>query len=69
MIPSGPTVQDEMANLAFWLGAMTAFDDIYHNITDLIEFDQVKSNFITQHKIASTLSSDGLMEINIHQVS
>ncbi len=45
VIPSGPTIQDEMANSAFWLGAMTAFDDIYQDITELIDFDQVKSNF------------------------
>jgi CBS domain-containing protein/gamma-glutamyl:cysteine ligase YbdK (ATP-grasp superfamily) len=45
IIPSGPTVVDEIANSAYWLGAMNAFDDHYQNVTELIEFDQVKSNF------------------------
>ncbi|OEK03202.1 CBS domain-containing protein [Roseivirga sp. 4D4] len=45
VLPSGPTVLDEMANTAFWLGAMNGFKDHFQNIPDLIEFDQVKSNF------------------------
>lgn len=45
IIPSGPTVVDEVSNAAFWLGTMTALDDHYANITELIEFSQVKSNF------------------------
>lgn len=45
VLPSGPTVLDEMANAAFWLGAMNGFKDHFQNIPELIEFDQVKSNF------------------------
>ncbi len=45
-IPSGPTILDEMANFAFWVGLMMgrpkAFDDM-HNAMD---FNDAKSNFI-----------------------
>ncbi len=45
ILPSGPTVLDEMANTAFWLGTMNGFKDHYQDIPNLIDFDQVKSNF------------------------
>ena len=45
ILPSGPTVLDEMANTAFWIGAMNGFKDQYQNIPSLIDFDHVKSNF------------------------
>ncbi|WP_236017451.1 CBS domain-containing protein [Roseivirga sp. E12] len=45
VLPSGPTVLDEMANTAFWIGAMSGFKDQYQNVPSLIDFDQVKSNF------------------------
>ncbi|MFC4634183.1 CBS domain-containing protein [Dokdonia ponticola] len=45
-IPSGPTVLDEMANFAFWIGLMrgrpTAFDDLPR----IMDFRDVRSNFI-----------------------
>lgn len=45
ILPAGPTVLDEMANTAFWIGAMNGFKDHYQNVTGLIDFDHVKSNF------------------------
>lgn len=45
VLPAGPTVLDEMANTAFWLGTMNGLKDHYQNIPDLIDFDQAKSNF------------------------
>ncbi len=44
-IPSGPTVVDEIANAAFWLGLMNGQPKDYFNIQDLIGFHDVKSNF------------------------
>lgn len=45
ILPSGPTVLDEMANAAFWLGLMVAFDDKYTDITKHILFAEAKDNF------------------------
>ena len=45
-IPAGPTVIDEMANTAFWLGLMEGMPDDIGNISDLMDFDHAKLNFI-----------------------
>lgn len=45
VLPSGPTVVDEVANAAFWLGAMVSFGDHYPDITEHISFDDVSDNF------------------------
>ena len=46
LLPSGPSVPDEVANAAFWLGLMTAGLDAYGNPADLMSFEAVKDNFI-----------------------
>ncbi|PCE66802.1 CBS domain-containing protein [Sediminicola luteus] len=45
-IPSGPTVLDEMANFAFWTGLMMGRPERYNDLPNLMEFRDVKSNFI-----------------------
>lgn len=45
-LPSGPTVQDEMANLAFWVGLMMGRSETYSNLTNSMDFRDIKSNFI-----------------------
>lgn len=45
VIPSGPTVLDEIANAAFWLGAMAGMDDQYKDITKHISWEDVRDNF------------------------
>ncbi len=47
ILPSGPTVIDQMANAAFWFGLMSAFDQKYPNITECLEFDHAKDNFFS----------------------
>lgn len=47
ILPSGPTVIDEVANAAFWLGMMNAFDDHYPGIKKLMDFDTAKFNFLS----------------------
>ncbi len=44
-LPAGPTVVDEVANAAFWLGLMIGFGDEHKDITSLMDFDDAKSNF------------------------
>lgn len=45
VFPSGPTVIDEMANTAFWLGAMMSFEDYYPDVTEVMSFEDVRDNF------------------------
>jgi CBS domain-containing protein/gamma-glutamylcysteine synthetase len=45
MFPAGPTVIDEMANAAFWLGLMEGYASELDDITKYIRFDQAKANF------------------------
>ncbi|MGB0525862.1 MAG: CBS domain-containing protein [Flammeovirgaceae bacterium] len=45
-IPSGPTVIDEMANMALWLGLMHGMPEEYKNIASLMDFKEVKNNFL-----------------------
>jgi CBS domain-containing protein len=44
-LPAGPTVLDEIANAAFWLGLMNGYDDEYPDVTQVMDFDDAKSNF------------------------
>ncbi len=45
MFPAGPSLLDEMANAAFWLGLMEGYADQLDDITKFITFDQAKANF------------------------
>jgi CBS domain-containing protein len=44
-LPSGPTVQDEMANTAFFVGLMVALPQEYGEIAKRLSFDDAKENF------------------------
>ncbi|MDA8018697.1 MAG: glutamate-cysteine ligase family protein [Thermoanaerobaculia bacterium] len=46
VLPSGPTVVDEMANAAFWYGLVAACDEELEDVRDMIPFDVVKENFL-----------------------
>lgn len=45
-LPSGPSLVDEVANAAFWLGLMKGLPKKYESIDEIMDFDQTKSNFI-----------------------
>lgn len=49
--PSGPTVTDEMANTAFWLGLLNKMDDYYPDITEVMDFDDARLNFVAASKL------------------
>ena len=51
VLPSGPTVIDEMANTAFWLGLLNGFEDEYADITQELEFDDARMNFFAASKM------------------
>jgi CBS domain-containing protein/gamma-glutamyl:cysteine ligase YbdK (ATP-grasp superfamily) len=44
-LPSGPTVQDEMANATFFVGLMVALPQEYGEIAKRLTFDDAKENF------------------------
>ena len=45
-LPSGPSIVDEVANTAFWLGLMKGLPGKYKSINEIMDFDQAKSNFV-----------------------
>ena len=47
VFPSGPSVIDEVANAAFWVGTMSAFNDHYSDISERMEFDCARDNFMS----------------------
>jgi CBS domain-containing protein len=46
VIPSGPTVLDEIANTAFFVGMMAGMADQYEDVREMITFDDIKANFM-----------------------
>ena len=46
VIPSGPTVLDEIANTAFFVGMMAGMADHYDDVRELVTFDDIKANFM-----------------------
>jgi len=47
VLPSGPSVADEMANLAFFVGLMSALPEEYGAIERKMTFDEAKENFFS----------------------
>lgn len=45
-IPSGPTIIDEVANFAFWVGLMKGRPERFDNLPAVMDFRDAKSNFI-----------------------
>lgn len=45
VIPSGPTVLDEMANAALWLGAMKGMNKRVEDVTTRLGFEDARDNF------------------------
>lgn len=46
VIASGPTIADEVANAAFWIGLVLGGTKEYGDVRDRIAFSEVKSNFL-----------------------
>ena len=63
MIPSGPTVIDEVANAALWIGVLEGAAAEYEDVTRVLRFDQAKENFLAaaRHGLAAQLHwADGV---------
>ncbi len=50
-LPSGPTVIDEIANAAVWLGLLNGIEDECKDITEELDFDHAKMNFFAASKM------------------
>jgi CBS domain-containing protein len=46
VLPAGPTVIDEVANAAFWIGLVLGGRAEFGDVTARIDFDEVKENFL-----------------------
>ena len=51
VLPSGPTVADEIANAAFWLGLMNGVSEEYGDVTERMDFDDARGNFIAAARL------------------
>ncbi len=58
ILPSGPSVVDEMANAAFWFGLVTGMADRYDDIRELMDFDNAKSNFVKAARLGLAVEVD-----------
>jgi CBS domain-containing protein len=46
VLPSGPTIEDEVANAAFWIGLMVEGPLVWPDLPDRLEFRDARSNFL-----------------------
>ncbi|MEX2466965.1 MAG: CBS domain-containing protein [Gemmatimonadota bacterium] len=46
VLPAGPSVRDEVANAAFWIGAVLGAAEEYGEVSRRIQFDDAKANFL-----------------------
>jgi CBS domain-containing protein len=51
VLPAGPSLVDEVANAAFWLGLMSGVYDQHPDIRSVLQFDQVKENFVAAARL------------------
>ena len=46
VLPSGPSPIDEIANAALWFGLLNGADELYGDVTKVMEFDLARENFV-----------------------
>ncbi len=51
VLPAGPSLVDEVANAAFWLGLMSAVYEQHHDIRQVLHFDEVNENFVAAARL------------------
>jgi CBS domain-containing protein/gamma-glutamyl:cysteine ligase YbdK (ATP-grasp superfamily) len=59
-LPAGPSVADEMANAAFFLGLMLQLPEEFGDITKYMSFDDAKSNFFNAGRYGLRVQLRGL---------
>ena len=51
VLPAGPSIVDEVANAAFWLGLMSGMVDQHRDVRKVLTFDQVEENFVAAARL------------------
>ena len=51
ILPSGPTIVDEVANGAFWFGLLSGLSRVYPDIRKVMEFDTALDNFVAAARL------------------
>ena len=51
VLPSGPSVIDEVANAAFWFGLMSSLSHRYDDISKAMDFGETKMNFLAAARL------------------
>ncbi|MCB0719734.1 MAG: CBS domain-containing protein [Bacteroidetes bacterium] len=51
ILPSGPSIVDEVANSAFWFGLVAGLSARYEDIRTEIDFDDAKTNFVAAARL------------------
>ncbi|HMO41034.1 MAG TPA: CBS domain-containing protein [Saprospiraceae bacterium] len=59
-IPAGPTISDEMANFALWLGLLKGMPDRYRKLQQIAEFRSAKDNFYRAARVGINAGFDWL---------
>ncbi|MSP25913.1 MAG: CBS domain-containing protein [Myxococcales bacterium] len=70
VLPSGPTVLDEVANAAFFFGLMASLADEWPRIDEVMEFDDAKNNFFAaaRHGLSAQFAWIGHKTITAHDL-
>jgi CBS domain-containing protein len=50
-LPAGPSTLDEMANTVFWIGTVLGVAKAFPDITERMEFDDAKANFLAASRL------------------
>ncbi|MEZ4686573.1 MAG: CBS domain-containing protein [Bacteroidia bacterium] len=51
ILPAGPSLPDEIANAAFWIGLMNGLEDEIPEVTKVMRFDDAKNNFFAAARL------------------
>ncbi len=51
ILPSGPSIVDEVANAAFWFGLLSGLSRVYPDIRKVMEFDTANENFVAAARL------------------
>ncbi|MEJ2239838.1 MAG: glutamate-cysteine ligase family protein, partial [Gemmatimonadales bacterium] len=58
-LPSGPSIPDEVANAALWIGVLLGGVEEYDDITRLLEFDDARANLLAAARRRVSCGSTG----------
>ncbi len=70
VVPSGPSVVDNIANMAFYFGLVHYYANQSDYLPELIEFSQVRDNFYTsaQHGLSNKMKWPGAEHVELRQL-